>query len=214
LLFHKQRCAKYLHKAQVIFYTDGVQNICMGGEVSVSLNTRLKNLRLSAVPSLSIRRMAEELGIGYSRYAYFEDPKRYKKRELPLDLTRQIADVLSRYGVDAGEVMKLAGLKDAEAEPEVREIEAARPQVQFISLPVMLPSEAALRDMFRSLLVLVPEGATKDEAAEILARRLPSGLAAIGPLSLDPNAAASPAAGEAPRSPATDHHEAAPSSRT
>lgn len=126
--------------------------------------------------------MAEELGIGYSRYAYFEDEKRYKKATLPLEMTRAIADVLARHGVDAAEVMALAGLKDAEAEPEARKIEAAKPSVQFVSLPVMLPSEDALADMFETLLALVPEDANRPEAARILAQRLPSGFAGIGPM--------------------------------
>ncbi|WP_083951155.1 helix-turn-helix domain-containing protein [Sphingobium abikonense] len=86
--------------------------------------------------------------------------------------------------------------------------------VQYFAMKVALPSEAALRDMFRSLLVLVPDGATKDEAAEILARRLPSGIAACGPLVLDPNGDLSPADAEAPQSHARDHRAAAPSSRT
>jgi hypothetical protein len=149
--------------------------------------------------------MADELGMGHSRYQYFEDPNRYKKAALPIDLTRSVAEVLGRYGVDASEVMTLAGLTDTEAEPEAREIEAQRPAFVSITLPVILPSEVALRDMFRSLLVLVPEGATKDEAAAILARRLPAGLAAIGPLSLDQATVASLAAGEAAQSPATEH---------
>lgn len=178
----------------------------MGEGVTVSVNMRLKNLRLSAVPRLSIRKMADELDIGYSRYAYFEDAKRFKKSELPIELTRQIANVLSRYGVDPAEVMKLAGLTDMEAEPEARDIEAARPPIQFVSMQVALPSEAALRDMFRSLLVLVPDGATKDEAAVILARRLPAGLAAIGQFALDPNVDASTEAEAIPQSPAKDHH--------
>lgn len=129
--------------------------------------------------------MAEELGIGYSRYAYFEDEKRYKKATLPLEMTRAIADVLARHGLDAAEVMALAGLKDVEAEPEARKIEAAKPSVQFVSLPVMLPSEDALADMFETLLALVPENATRTEAARILAQRLPSGFAGIGPVAVD-----------------------------
>ncbi|UXC90112.1 helix-turn-helix domain-containing protein [Sphingobium sp. RSMS] len=179
-----------------------------------SVGPKLKALRSRAQPTLTIRKMAEELGIGYSRYAYFEDEKRYKKATLPLDMTRAIADVLARYGVDPAEVMALAGLTDAEVEPEARDIEAHRPTLVSINLPVVLPSEAALRDMFRSLLVLVPEGATKDEAAAILARRLPSGLAAIGPLSLDQASVASLVSGEVARSPATDRPASRPSSRT
>ena len=55
------------------------------------------------------------------------------------------------------------------------------------------PSEAALREMFANLLVLVTEGATKDEIAEVLARWLPSGFAAIGPYLPDPGATELPA---------------------
>lgn len=171
---------------------------------------KLKSLRLQAKPAITIRRMAEELDIGYSRYAYFEDEKRYKKASLPIDLTRAVADVLGRRGVDPAEVMKLAGLTNSEAEPEAREIESQRPAYISITLPVVLPSEVALRDMFRSLLVLVPEGASKDEAAEILARRLPAGLAAIGPLSLDQASVASLAGGIAVPPPATDRPESRP----
>jgi hypothetical protein len=168
---------------------------------------KLKELRLSAVPPISIRKMAEEAGIGFPRYSYFEDPKRYKKRELPIDVTRQIAAVLSQRGVDPAEVMLLAGLNETEAEPEGRAVEAARPAIQYVSLQVALPSEAALREMFAKLLVLVPEGASRDETAEILARWLPSGFAGIGPYLPDPGAASSPASDVPLRSVATDDHE-------
>lgn len=168
---------------------------------------KLKELRLSAVPPISIRKMAEEVGIGFPRYSYFEDPKRYKKRELPIDVTRQIAAVLSQRGVDPAEVMLLAGLNETEAEPEGRAVEAARAPVQYVSLQVALPSEAALREMFAKLLVLVPEGASKDETAEILARWLPSGFAGIGPYLPDPGAASSPVSGVPPQSAATDDRE-------
>lgn len=211
--FHAHACAKKVHIKQAIICADGVQNFCMAGGVSTTVNARLKELRKSAIPALTIRGMADALGIGHSRYAYFEDPARFKKRELPLDLARQIAAVLAERNVDPAEVMKLAGLNEREVEPEAAAIEAARPQVQFVSLQLALPSEAALRDMFRSLLVLVPEGATKDEAAEILARRLPSGLAAIGPVVLDPMSVAEPAGGITPQSPATEYPAAAPPSR-
>ncbi len=179
-----------------------------------NVSTRLRELRKQAKPRITVRALAAELDLPLGTYSFYESPTKYKKPALPLDLTRRIAAIFARHGVDPNEVMKLAGLSDQEAEPEAREIEAQRSALQWISLPVALPSEAALRDMFRSLLVLVPEGATKDEAAEILARRLPSGLAAIGPLALDPIAAASLAAGEAPRFPATDHPESEQAPRT
>lgn len=153
---------------------------------------QLKALRLRDVPPLSLRRIAEELGVTHSRYVYFEDPKRFKKAALPIDLTRQIADVLQRYGVDPAEVMPLAGLSEDEAAPDVRKIEAQKPQMQIVPVGMAMPSEEALREMFRALLVIVPDGASKDEIAAILARRLPTGFAAIGPYWLDhaPNAEA------------------------
>jgi hypothetical protein len=75
--------------------------------------------------------------------------------------------------------------------------------VQYVQLQVALPSEAALREMFAKLLVLVPEGSSKDETAEILARWLPSGFAGIGPYLPDPGAGVSPSADVPPRSGAT-----------
>lgn len=167
---------------------------------------RLRDFRQQAVPRLTVRAMAAALDMPFGTYSNYES-SRYKKPSLPLDLTRKVASVLAAHKVDPAEVMKLAGLSDQEVEPEAREIEAHRPTQLSITLPVILPSEAALRDMFRTLLVLVPEGATKDEAAEILARRLPSGLAAIGPVLLDPVAAVSLAGEVIPQAHATDHHE-------
>lgn len=166
-----------------------------------------------ATPRLSVRSMAAALDLPLGTYSNYESA-RYKKPTLPLDLTRRIAGVLAQHNVDPADVMKLAGLHDAETEPEAREIEAARPQVHFISLPVALPSEAALADMFESLLALVPADATRAEAARILAQRLPSGFAAIGPFAIDQGMVHSIGAAAAAQSPATDHHAPAPPSRT
>ena len=151
----------------------------------------LKLLREATVPRLSIRSAAEKLEMGYSSYNFYENPNTYKKPYLPIDFARKVAAVFADYGVDPADVMKLAGLTETEAKPEAERIESEKPSIIHISMPVALPSEVALRDMFRSLLVLVPEGATKDEAADILARRLPAGLAACGPLALDQASVAS-----------------------
>lgn len=185
-----------------------------GVAAMAAVGPSLKMLREATAPRLSIRQAAEKLGIGSSSYAFYENPNSYKKPYLPIEFARRVASLFADYGIDPAEVMKLAGLTGEEAEPEAREIEATRPAVQFVSMAVALPSEAALRDMFRSILVLVPEGASKDEAADILARRLPAGLASIGPLVPDPGAAASTASGEAPPAPAKDRPASAPSSRT
>lgn len=106
--------------------------------------------------------------------------------------------------------MVLAGLTDSEAGPDVRAIEAARTQVHFASLPVVLPSENVLADMFESLLALIPAEATRGEAARILARRLPSGFAAIGPVVLDLGMHHGSASATALQYPATDHREPEP----
>jgi hypothetical protein len=163
----------------------------------------LKALRQSARPKLSIRRAAEILDMGHSSYAFYENPNLFKKPYLPLELTRRIAVAFADYSVDPAEVMKLAGLNEAEAEPEARAVEAARPAVQYVALQVALPSEPALREMFAKLLVLVPDGASRDETAEILARWLPSGFAGIGPYLPDPGAASSSSSAVLPQAPAT-----------
>ncbi len=185
-----------------------------GSRDMAAVGPSLKKLRLATVPRLSIRQVAEKLGLGHSSYAFYENPNAYKKPHLPIDFARRVARVFAEYGVEPTDVMKLAGLTGGEAGPEAREIEAARPTTQFVSMTVALPSEAALRDMFRSILVLVPEGASKDEAADILARRLPAGLASIGPLALDPGTDESLGVGEAPPAPARDRPASGPSSHT
>lgn len=184
------------------------------GAAMPPVGPQLKKLRLAASPPLSIRQTAEKLGMGHSSYNFYENPNTYKKPHLPIDFARKVAELFARHNVDPAEVMKLAGLKETEAEPDVRAIEAARPQVQFVSLPVALPNEAALSDMFESLLALVPADATRAEAARILAQRLPSGFAAIGPFVIDQGLGHSIAGVAASQSPATDHHAPAPPSRT
>lgn len=145
---------------------------------------RLRELRKSAQPKLTVRGIAAALDMPFGTYSFYETAK-YKKPNLPLDLTRKIAGVLSGYGVDAAEVMKLAGLSEGEAEPEAREIEATPPKVQFFTAQVVMPSEAALAAMLEPLLAMIPPEATLAEAARMLARRLPGGFAAIGPAVLE-----------------------------
>lgn len=178
------------------------------------VTTKLKNLRKSAVPRLTVRSMADALDMPLGTYARYESSFDYKKPFLPLDLTRKIASVLGQRGIDPVDVLKLAGLDELEAEPEARAVEAARPTVQYVALQVALPSEAALREMFRGLLVLVPEEATRDETAEILARWLPSGFAGIGPYLPDPGAGTLPGAGALLPAASTDDLESPQSSRT
>lgn len=69
----------------------------------------LKRLRESARPEITVRDMAKELGYeSHTTYAYYEDG--FKKPVLPLDMTRKIADILERRGVERDDVMALAGI--------------------------------------------------------------------------------------------------------
>jgi hypothetical protein len=156
-----------------------------------SIAPELKKLRLTAKPAISMRQTAAKLGLGHSSYALYENPNTYKKSFLPIDFARKLAVVFSEHGIDPSDVMKLAGLTDSEAEPEARDIESQRPTIIHVSLPVAMPSEVALRDMFENLLMLIPDGTTQAEAAGILARRLPAALAGIGPIALDQGSAIS-----------------------
>lgn len=165
---------------------------------------KLKILRKSAVPKLTVRAMAEALEMPLGSYARYESAYDYKKNFLPVDLARKVAAVLSRHNVDPAEVMALAGLTGSEAEPEAREIKKNTPDARFVTLQVALPSEDALADMFQTMLVAVPADASRAEAARILAQLLPSGFASIGPVALVPGSSGQTVAGAAPQSPATD----------
>lgn len=102
-------CAtRVLHRQRTdILYTGRMESVA----------ARLKALRESANPSLSVRKMAEELGYGdnHNKYNYYE--KSYGKPALPLHLARDFADVLEKYGVDRDDVMSLASLPDDDAPP-------------------------------------------------------------------------------------------------
>jgi SOS-response transcriptional repressor LexA len=71
---------------------------------------RLKALRVRAVPKVSVRKMAEELDLPPSTYAAYEDPAKFKKPILPLNLAKQIATVLEPRGVPRSDVLRLAGI--------------------------------------------------------------------------------------------------------
>lgn len=73
-----------------------------------TLNARLKALRMES--GLSVRALANGLGMPPSTYSAYEDPAKFKKPILPLDLAKKIADKLEVCGIDRGRVMELAGL--------------------------------------------------------------------------------------------------------
>lgn len=74
---------------------------------------KLKELRNAAVPKLTVRAMAEALGVESSSYAYYEDAKKFKKPILPFDLAKKISVILGERGVDPSKVMQLAGLSSS-----------------------------------------------------------------------------------------------------
>jgi len=75
---------------------------------------KLKQLRQRA--GLSIREVAHALGMEHgSSYQHYED--RFRKPHLPLDLMRKLAPILAKGGVEAPELLALAGV-DARAAGE------------------------------------------------------------------------------------------------
>ena len=88
----------------------------------------------------------------------------------------------------------------------------AKPQT--VTMQVLLPSEAALARMFEGLLLPLDLTRPKDEIAQLLARRLPTGFAQLRDLAPEHAPAVIPARGEAVPPPARDHRESPPSSRT
>lgn len=84
-----------------------------------SISDRLKALREAAHPRLSIRTIAEELGISASSYNHYET--HYKKPYLPLELVNQLAPIFADRGVDRRAVLELAGITERfmpQSEPE------------------------------------------------------------------------------------------------
>jgi len=66
---------------------------------------RLKALREQT--GLSMRAVADALGWTLTRYQHYED--RYKRAYLPVELARDLAELFGRHGVDARQVLELAG---------------------------------------------------------------------------------------------------------
>lgn len=140
--------------------------------------SRLKALRLSAVPSPTIRAIAQEaLGWeNHNNYSYLEGQTRPDK-PIEIEVARKIATYLAARGVDPAAVMALAGLTAEEASVESKQIAADRdapPQV--IALPVMLPNVETLSQMIVGLFEGAGQPVPSDELARTLARLLPDAL--------------------------------------
>ncbi len=78
---------------------------------------KLKLLRQRA--GLSIREVAHALGMEHgSSYQHYED--RFRKAHLPLDLMRKLAPIFAKGGVEAAELLALAGVDARGAGPRRR----------------------------------------------------------------------------------------------
>ena len=78
--------------------------------ISSDIPQRLKALREAA--GLSIRALAERLGMSSSGYAHYETPARFKDQFLPMQLARDLVRVLAPLGIRQDQVMALAGTTD------------------------------------------------------------------------------------------------------
>ncbi|WP_267348095.1 S24 family peptidase [Sphingomonas sp. GM_Shp_2] len=90
---------------------------------------KLKALRERAEPKVTIRAMAEALGLALSTYAAYEDTKKSKREFLPVPFARRVADILVLHGIERAEVMELAGVVPRESAPEGRDIHEDRLEV-------------------------------------------------------------------------------------
>jgi|SRR5579863_975974 len=73
------------------------------------VGSRLKELRRQA--RLSVRELADELGMPHSTYASYED--KFKRPFLPMEIGRKLSVVLAKHGVEKGDVLALTGAPDA-----------------------------------------------------------------------------------------------------
>jgi phage repressor protein C with HTH and peptisase S24 domain len=70
--------------------------------------------------------MAGYLDMASSSYAFYEDPKRFKKRYLPLEFAKNVSEPLTAFGVDYWDVLALAGVEDrsdTDAEEQVESLD-------------------------------------------------------------------------------------------
>lgn len=74
---------------------------------------RLKALRERA--GLSVRAMADLVGMSSSGYSHYETPARFKDAFLPMRIAQDIARALEPRGIDQAQVMALAGSPHAAA---------------------------------------------------------------------------------------------------
>ncbi|AFN56479.1 hypothetical protein FBY51_0242 [Zymomonas mobilis] len=137
---------------------------------------KLKLLRKAAKPPITIRALAEAIDMPASSYAFYEDMNRFKKKYLPLELTRKIATVLMNHQINPEDILALSGLTSYELKTEISAIRQIMPPIQFVKMNMALPNETLLAEMFEDLLADLDLNAPKKEIAHNLAQHLPEAL--------------------------------------
>jgi len=143
---------------RVATYCGSVQTAVMRDVSAVA--RRLKQIRARA--GLSIRQVAEALGMEHgSSYQHYED--RFKKPLLPLDLVLRLVPIFGPQGVDAAELLALAGIDGSGERP----------------LPSMVRPEAASTMRIEELDVRASAGSggnglTDENARVVAAWQIPS----------------------------------------
>jgi SOS-response transcriptional repressor LexA len=90
---------------------------------------RLKALRERS--GLSMRAVAESLNWALTRYQHYED--RYRRRFLPVELVRHLADLFAPHGIDPRAVLELAGIEAGPGAP-VGSI-SPQPRLSDVAIP-------------------------------------------------------------------------------
>jgi hypothetical protein len=155
--------------------------------------------------------MAQALGQTPSSYQHYEDPRKFKRPFLPMDIVRALVPILTTRGISAGDVLALGGVEQGSGEV-VPALPA--PPLQLVTMQVALPSEAALARMFEGLLRPIDRDMSVAELARTLARRLPTGLAQLQDLMIAPAPDEARAADEDPPAPATTRRASPRAPRT
>lgn len=172
---------------------------------------KLKRLRESTRPKLSVRGMAAELGMTPSSYGHYEELRTFKKPFLPMDLVRKLLPVLSSRGIPEAEVLALGGVDTGGGESVSL---PPPPPLQLVTMQVALPNEAALARMYEGLLRTMDLSRPVDELARTLARLLPTGLSQLQDLMPAPERGEAPEDDEAPRDRANSDPESQRAPRT
>lgn len=74
----------------------------------MSAAEKLKQIRKET--GMTVRAVAEELGIPSSTYAAYEDVQKFKKPHLPMDLVKRLAIIFGRHDIGYKRMLALAGI--------------------------------------------------------------------------------------------------------